>query len=480
VAGHLHVMRVLARRIAFGCEPSAFMGLLPVVSIWIAFRPMPAVAEAFPTERFLLLLLIAIVVLSLGPVLHVDGFPVAPSVWLPALIFPIVNNALPARFVLYAFLVLGVMMALWLSDVRRHAAMRWLISAAAIVSVLPSVVPAANTALPFFKQQMYRKYLSPGETVMLLPFGFNGEAMKWQAQSDFYFRVAGGYLGVTPPEYEGWPIVEALLAESPYIPDFGDQFKALIIAHRVGAVIVPEIGFDQYAKLCATLGVVPVRTGGVLIYRLSPANFASWNHATAAEMDTRYNLERFEMLIGAARGYLASGYPYAELSPFTAAQLGLIDTSIVGEPPISQTAAFPFIRAARGSDAFQALVRFMVSHQMIRERLAVELGPAPAEDATSTGIWLGPWSDGSIAIGVSAGPQAAASLCARFGASAGSIYYPYPLPYSSQPGVSDRPHIYPQMLIMTFKPAVLRLESTAQAHRGPPHRIICRSDIYRY
>ncbi len=450
LAGHLKIVPLLAIRIGFGCEPAAYLGLLPLIVIGLVLSPRLQPA-AFARERFLALMLAGIIVLSLGPVIHVAGTAVAPSIWLAALFFPIVNNALPARFVLYAFLVLGVMTALWLSDLRRSAATRLLVAAIAVLSVLPTPVPAADATLPFFNQQIYRTHLLPNETVMYLPFGYNGEAMKWQAQSDFYFRVAGGYLSVIPHEYAGWPIVPALLAEEPYIPGYADQFLAFLGAHRVTAVIVPERDYAGYAKLCATLSATSERAGGVLVFRLNPVTLAPFSHATAAEMDTRHELARFEILLGAARDYLAKGYPYDDLSPFAAVRLGLLDATIAGAPARSQTAGFPFVRAARGSAAFQAIARFLVAHRMIRERLAVELGPLPATHATASGIWLGPWNDGSIALGVTASPTAAAHLIARFGARADTVYYPYPMPYRGRPDSSDDS----QMLLMTFKPATL-------------------------
>jgi hypothetical protein len=473
LSGHLKVARLLGSRIGFGCEPAAYMGLLPLITIWSALQPRtPATATAFPVERFLALLLAGMIVFSLGPIVHVGGTAVAPSIWLPALIIPIVNNALPARFVLYAFLALSVITTLWLNDARRHAAARWILAAAAIASVVPAAVPAANASLPFFNQRMYRHYLAAGETVMFLPFGYNGEAMKWQAQSGFFFRVAGGYLSVIPHEYAAWPIVTAMLAEQPYIPGFGDQFKAFIATHGVAAVIIPESEYAPYAKLCATLAVAPVRAGGAIIFRPSPASLAPFDPATAAEMDTRYNFERFETLLNAARDYLARGYPAANLSPSAAVRLGLLDAAIAGDPARAQTTGFPFTGAARRSAAFQAVARFLISHRMIRERLAVELGPVPpADDATTSGIWLGPWSDGSIAVGVVAGPRAAASLRSRFGAGADAIYYPYPLPYAAQldsaqssrvssrrslqPSSVPDSQMSPQMFLMTFKPAAL-------------------------
>jgi hypothetical protein len=449
LASRLTLFRRLGSHIGFGCEPAAYMGLLPLIGVWAGLRPRrhPA-ADAFPTDRFLLALLGGILLFALGPVIHVGGKAVAPSIWFPAMVIPILNNALPARFVLFAFLILSITMARWLSDLRRRAAARWLIAALAIGSVLPTTVAAENVTLPFFSQRMYREYLAPHETVMFLPFAYNGPAMKWQAQSGFFFRVAGGYLSVIPHEYEGWPIVTALLPEAPYIPDFGDQFKAFIAAHGVRAVIVAEGDYDRYAKLCATLGESPVHAGGVVIFRPSAASLANFSHATAAEMDTRYNLARFELLIDAARDYLARGYPAAELSPSAVERLGLIDATLAGDPARSQTAGFPFASSA----AFQAVARMLISRHLIRERLAVELGPVPSgEEVTRGGIWLGPWSDGTIAVGVVTGPQAAASLRARFGPQAGAVYYPYPLPYSAQPeSINDQ-----QMLLMAFKPAAL-------------------------
>jgi hypothetical protein len=455
LVGGLSSVRALSRRISFGCEPAAYMGLLPVITIWLALASRGKPAGEFRLERFLALLLAVIVVLALGPVIHFGGVPIAPSVWLPALLIPIFNNALPARFVLYGFLVLSIAIAVWLADARRRASLRWLIAAAAVLSVLPTTIPTAKATLPFFSQRTFRDYLTPGETVMTLPFASNGEAMKWQAQSDFLFRVAGGYLGVIPHEYAAWPIIPALLEENPYIPGYADQFKAFLGAHHVGAIIAAETEYADYAKLCATLGGVPLHVGGVVFLRLNPSALAPFASMTAATMDTRYNLERFVMLVHAARDFLARGNSPLDLSPFAAVRFGLLDTNAVGDPMRVQASGYPFVSAGRTSRTFQKLAGYLVSHGMIRERLAIELGPKPPGDATSTsGIWLGPWTADSIAIGVVAGPQSAATLSARFGRNADAIYYPYPLPYSTHPSSANQA-ADPQMLLMTFKTASL-------------------------
>jgi hypothetical protein len=447
--------------IGYGCEPAAYMGLLPGIAVWLALASRAKPANAFPVERFLALTLFVIMLIALGPIIHVNGIDRAPSVWLPALVVPIVNNALPARFVLYAFLTLSVIVTLWLCDSRRQATTRWVAAIFALISVLPGPVPEVPATLPFFTQQSYREYLSPNETIAVLPFGPYGEAMKWQAQSNFYFRVAGGYFSFIPHEYAAWPIVPALMAQDPYIPGYGDQFKAFLAAHDVRTVIVTEAAYPQYAKLCSTLEVPPVHIGGVVLFGLTPASLASAARATADAMDTRFNYDRYTILIRAAREFIARGNSPRDLSPFAAERLGLIDPTVVGYPLLRQTSGFPMLHAATDAYGFHRIADYLISHQMIRERLAIELGPVKPKDATKSGIWLGPWNDDSIAVGVVTGRAAAANLIARFGANADSIYYPYPLRYSEGPSIPGDP----QMLLMTFKIAALsKLEEPARSH----------------
>ena len=290
---------------------------------------------------------------------------------------------------------------------------------------------------------------------MILPFAYNGAAMRWQAQSGFLFRVAGGYFSVIPHEYAVWPIVPALLEEAPYIPGYADQFKAFLAAHEARAIIVPETEYPLYAKLCATLGGMPLHLGGAVLVRLNSAALTPFASMTAAAMDTRYNLDRFAILICAARDFLVHGSSSRDLTPFAAERLGLLDATVAGEHLRPQTTGYPLINTLRKTRAFRTLAGYLISHGMVRERLAVELGPsAPGEAASTSGIWLGPWNGDSIAIGVLAGPPAAEAVTARFGSHADAIYYPYPLPYSR---LASQAHqsADPQMLLMTFKTAAL-------------------------
>ena len=64
----------------------------------------------------LVLVLIVAVVLSLGPFLVVGGRPVFPFPGLVVGALPLIGKALPARLMLYAFLALAIITALWLGD----------------------------------------------------------------------------------------------------------------------------------------------------------------------------------------------------------------------------------------------------------------------------------------------------------------------------------------------------------------------------
>ena len=123
---------------------------------------------------------------------------------------------------LYAYLALILMVAMWLAPDRQNAGdeqktLHWALGLAIIPFMLPNLSTSFWTTPaeipPFFSSGLYRQYLTPGETVMVLPYGLFGEGMLWQAASDMYFRTAGGYVGFEPPvpeEHSGWPIMAGL------------------------------------------------------------------------------------------------------------------------------------------------------------------------------------------------------------------------------------------------------------------------------
>ena len=316
---------ITERFLGFIFEDGGYIGV-PLMLISVAF------ARRNWTEgwaRALVTVLIVAVILSLGPFLVVGGRPIIP---LPGLLLgamPLIGKALPVRLMLYAFLALAVITALWLGD---SAFPRWVRVAAAlavIVSIAPNLSASFWTSAlyvpPFFSDGLYAKYLSPGETVVVLPYGINGNSMAWQLQSGWYFKMAGGYAGNPPVEFRQWPIVRAFYRVGTVaLPDAGDQLKAFLATHRATAVLVDDREADIWRPLMATLNTAPVEAGAMTIYRAVPAELAPWRSASALEMETRLDKARFAALVLAAERYLHAGRPADGLTPAAVSALGLM------------------------------------------------------------------------------------------------------------------------------------------------------------
>jgi len=150
-------------------------------------------------SAFFGVLLGIIILLSLGPVLHVAGIATGlPLPWALGEKLPLLGAALPARFVLYAWLLAAIMIALWVAEppagpVRSR---RMLLSRLACLLLLPSIYAGQpDPALHFFAPGRVTAVLGPHPRLLILPFGVAGDSTFWQMQSNFSFAQTGGYLG---------------------------------------------------------------------------------------------------------------------------------------------------------------------------------------------------------------------------------------------------------------------------------------------
>ncbi|HVA83356.1 MAG TPA: hypothetical protein VNF28_00495 [Candidatus Binataceae bacterium] len=312
--------------------------------------PLMLLAAAFARRhwsegwaRAIVFVLIVAVVLSLGPFLVVGGRPIIPLPGLAVGTLPLIGKALPARLMLYAFLALAIITAQWLSD---GVTSRW-VRVAAALAVLASMLPNLSAGFwtsaigvpAFFSDALYAKYLSPGETVVVLPYGNAGDSMLWQLESGWYFRMAGGNLGPPPLKFRQWPIVRVFYrAGTVELPGAGDQLKAFLAAHRATAVVVDDREAGVWRPLMATLGAAPIEAGGMTIYREPPAELALWQNATALAMETHLDRARFAALVLAAESYLRDGHPLTALTPAEVYKLRLMPAGWIvvpkkAEPP---------------------------------------------------------------------------------------------------------------------------------------------------
>jgi hypothetical protein len=378
--GKLSFFKAIATRFPFDAfESDTYLG--PVLIAIAAIYGRRHWHEPF--ARMMIDALIIIAVLSLGPILHVMGRNLAGMPGAIITNLPLLSKATPARFAMYAFLILAIVSSIWLSELTYTRTARVAIVGLLIISILPNLSAdywARPTNTPaFFSGGTYRKFLSPGETVIALPYWMLGNSMIWQAQTEMYFRMAGAWTGPPPPEFDRWPIVKAL-ATNMLPPEPELQFKAFVANHSVDAVIAGSRTERVFQPMLSSLDNNPITTGGVTIYRGRPDALAPYRQLTALEMETRADRERFDTLVAAVERYLVTDHELAALNPNVANRLGLIPPGWVHYDKVL---------------AFNAL-------------------------------WIGPWKDNGVSIGITGSYAALRPLIERYRGEATRIYFPFP------------------------------------------------------
>ena len=185
---------------------------------------------------------------------------------------------------MYVALIAAVVVAQWLRN--RHAAgcgPGWLLALVGVVLLIP------NQALPywrgkpadpsFFTEQTYRHYLKRDEIALVIPYGWNGNSMLWQAQTGMYFRMAGGYLSSEVPDsYWRQPVVQALLdpeAKGITPERWRLPLRDFLLRRRVGAVILAGRDSDVWRPWSRASASGRGAVGGVLFYDVSSRRLRS-------------------------------------------------------------------------------------------------------------------------------------------------------------------------------------------------------------
>ncbi|HVA21517.1 MAG TPA: hypothetical protein VNN74_05420 [Candidatus Micrarchaeia archaeon] len=223
-----------------------------------------------PLTRLLLPLVAILVVLSLGPSLHLVGLPF--SVPLPEAALshlPILQDLVPDRLagVLDFLLILSLATFSERLLVRTDPRGWWLVAAAAALSWMPLVpAPTQHAGEP----ALFRSSLLTGKVVLVYPFaqdGFGAASERWQAVGGLRFALTGGYYqrtaavgGAFPYGPPATPLTDALYS----ILKEGGRPRATaalrrstrhyLDVHHVNVVVVgPGTHWRRAATLMATL-----------------------------------------------------------------------------------------------------------------------------------------------------------------------------------------------------------------------------------
>ena len=217
-----------------------------------------------------------LIVLMLGAHLHIAGYATIPLPWAALEHVAPFNQVVPVRLGVYMFLIVAVVFALWLSRHRsgRTRFAKWGVAVLAIVLLIPNfgsgLWRTREPTASFFATNQYRRFLSPGDTVLALPWGVNGSSMLWQAETKMSFRLAGGYLGaLTPPDYQHEPILAAF--NNPQIVPRPADLAGFLRRHDVEEVVLDAADRQHWPGVLAAIGLDPTDVGGVLVYRVPPS-----------------------------------------------------------------------------------------------------------------------------------------------------------------------------------------------------------------
>jgi hypothetical protein len=225
--------------------------------------------------RLLTAMLVLVVVLMLGPHLQLAGQPTIPLPWDALQHLPVLDHIAPVRLSSDMFLLAGIILALWCSERRRRpvGALKWIAALAAVVLLVPNLgsalwrTPIASPRL--FSDGAYRSVIPRNAIVLPLPLAQSSESMLWQAQADFRYRMADGYVGAyVPPGYAA--DLSRLLGPSGTPTAAG--LRAYLADRHVRIVIVDDADPEGWPALLAADGLRASVHGGASVYAVPTAS----------------------------------------------------------------------------------------------------------------------------------------------------------------------------------------------------------------
>jgi hypothetical protein len=262
-----------------GMNPPAVVLLLLVVLALALF------AWSSRLTRLLVIMFVFIAASAVGPNVYAGTREVGrvPWAWLWSL--PVARSAAPIRLVIFGNLVLAMAVAVLLATPIKDtmlAAVRWALSLAVVVVIVAyplagqpvNAIPAGSgrgaakpvLALPaFISSGRYRDYLRPGEIVVVVSDRGNA-GMLFQAETDFYFRLAGGFVSASFNDPSALPApVKALMKPTPAAER---KFRAYVRQAGIGAILVERAWSAPWMRVFSQMGLHGTAAGGVIVYQI--------------------------------------------------------------------------------------------------------------------------------------------------------------------------------------------------------------------
>jgi hypothetical protein len=190
----------------------------------------------------------------------------------------VLDNIRADRFAVFLELIAGVIAALWIAQARGRVFSRpYVLPVLAVAVLVPNVALAdyrtAQQQYPFFTSGAYRSCLRPGDTIAVFPIGqpnpvTQTDAMRWQVEIGFRFRLAAGYLylygaGDRPvSDFDDDPIVRDLHFYWDSARPTMNTLLAFMATHRVDRVVSVESQPEDYPDAAQMRSFGPVQHAG--------------------------------------------------------------------------------------------------------------------------------------------------------------------------------------------------------------------------
>jgi hypothetical protein len=264
-------------------SPTVYVGI-PLLLVLVAL----AVTRwrSSPLVRLLVIGFVVTIVLALGPNVMIGGKQIFTLPWSGLWSLPFFESAEPIRLIDFGYLALALVLSLWLAELTTSwlvRAARWGLGAlamagifanlptfASVVAVPPPLhwTPATslqptNTLPAFFTDGTYRKYIQPGETVVVVSHRGNA-GMLFQAYTKFYFKIAGGFINASLTNVDALP--DPIAAMSYPNHQRNKAFEDYIRSAHIGAVILEQSWSESRMYNFGKLLPNSTTTGGVTIY----------------------------------------------------------------------------------------------------------------------------------------------------------------------------------------------------------------------
>ncbi|MFK0046848.1 glycosyltransferase [Streptomyces sp. NPDC090741] len=236
-----------------------------------------------------------VLALSLGPWVPVPRTDVVlPGPWRLMVKLPLFESVIEGRVAMVCAPVLGVLLALALDRIvrmrTRELRMLGLLGvAAALIPVLPLPLAVRERApVPaFITSGAWKGYVKDGEALVPVPLPDPGQAdaLHWQVEADFGFRLAGGYFngpwgpdrigiyGATPRHLSNLLRDVRYGAQPPEItPQWRERARQDLEFWKAGAVVLPfqDRGVELRDMISELLGRQPQKVEDVWVWRVGP------------------------------------------------------------------------------------------------------------------------------------------------------------------------------------------------------------------